>query len=84
MVGGALKDNSPSKPAPVESESGLIYKYYSELTSSELNRFDCRPDFHGSAQKFMSERGNVLGVSIPNVNDWVDYILKEGAPSNSS
>ena len=32
----------------------------------------------------MSERGNVLGVSIPNLNNWVDQILKEGAPSNKS
>jgi hypothetical protein len=30
----------------------------------------------------MSERGNVLGISIPNLNNWVDQILKEGAPSN--
>jgi len=62
----------------------LIYKYYSELSPSDLNRFDCRPDFHGPAQQFMSERGNVLGVSIPNLNNWVDQILKEGAPSNKS
>jgi hypothetical protein len=83
-AGAAPKDNSPSKPAPVEQENGLIYKYYSELSPSDLNRFDCRPDFHGPAQQFMSERGNVLGVSIPNLNNWVDQILKEGAPSNKS
>lgn len=29
----------------------------------------------------MSERGNILGISMPNVNDWVDQILKDGFPS---
>lgn len=77
---GASKADSPSKPAPGSKEQGLIYKYYSELSESEIQRFDCRPDFHGS-QSFMSERGNILGISMPNVNDWVDQILKDGFPS---
>jgi hypothetical protein len=29
---GAAKENSPSKPAPVAKDQGLIYKYYSELS----------------------------------------------------
>jgi hypothetical protein len=37
---------------------------------------------YGESKQFMSERGNVLGVSIPNLNNWVDQTLKEGAPSN--
>ena len=50
VSGDAPKDNSPSKPAPVEQENGLIYKYYSELTPEDLKSFDCRPDFHGPSQ----------------------------------
>lgn len=66
-----VKQDSPSKPAPVEMESGMVYKYYSELTEQDMARYECRPDFHGS-QEYMSERGNILGISMPNVNDWVD------------
>ena len=61
-------------------ESGMVYKYFSELSNDELSKYDCRPDISG-AQQFMSERGNVLGVSMPNVNDWVDQILRDGHPS---
>ena len=59
----------------------MIYKYYSELSEQDFKRYDCRPDFHGS-KDFMSERGNILGISMPNVNDWVDQILKDGFPSD--
>jgi hypothetical protein len=30
----------------------------------------------------MQERGNVLGVSVPNVNEWVLDIVKDGAPKD--
>lgn len=50
-----------------------------------MSSFDCRPDLYspmGTAKEFMQERGNVLGVSIPNVNEWVLDILRGGVPEN--
>ena len=45
-----------------------------------MQKYDLQPDPHNS-QNFMFERGNVLGVSVPNLNDWVDQTLQNGTPS---
>ena len=63
----------------------MAYKYYSDLTPEETIRYDCRPDLHqgfGNESVHMQERGNVLGVSAPNVNEWVQDILSEGQPKD--
>ena len=59
-------------------QQGLVYKYFSELSPSEMEKYDCRPNIGGD-QRFVSERGNVLGVSTPNLNDWVCQILRNGS-----
>lgn len=48
----------------------MVYKYYSDLTIEEMQKYQCRPDI-GADQRFVQGRGNVLGVSTPNLNDWV-------------
>jgi hypothetical protein len=63
----------------------MVYKYFSELSEADMKQYECRPDLRsgfGNSQSFMQERGNVLGVSVPNVNDWVLDIVKDGAPKD--
>lgn len=63
----------------------MVYKYFSELSPADMQQYECRPDLHsgfGNSQSFMQERGNVLGVSVPNVNEWVLDIVKDGAPKD--
>jgi hypothetical protein len=31
----------------------------------------------------MFERGNVLGVSVPNLNEWVDQTLRNGSTNHT-
>lgn len=69
-----VKDQEGSK------QKGTVYKYFSELTDEDMKKYELQPDPH-SNQQFMFERGNVLGVSVPNLNDWVDQTLKSGSPS---
>jgi hypothetical protein len=68
---GADKSNSPSKPAPLAKESGLVYKYYSDLSAEEIKNYELQPNLNQD-QNSMAERGNVLGISIPNLNSWVE------------
>lgn len=42
-----------------------------------MQKYACRPDI-GQDQRFVQGRGNVLGVSTPNLNQWVGQILKSG------
>ena len=61
----------------------MVYKYFSELTPEDIRNYECRPDLHsgfGNETSHMQERGNVLGVSVPNINEWVVDIVKDGAP----
>ena len=79
--GSGSNENSPSKPArgPVYTpagNSGLTYKYYSDLSADEMQKYS-RPNI-GQDQRFVQGRGNVLGVSTPNLNQWVGQILKQG------
>jgi hypothetical protein len=64
--------------APTASE-GLVYKYYSELSTEETSHFNCRPDITSyDGKAFVQDRGNILGVSTPNLNRWVKDILETG------
>jgi len=62
----------------------MVYKYFSELTPADMQQYECRPDLHSGSdtKSFMQERGNVLGVSVPNVNEWVLDIVKGNAPKD--
>ena len=41
------------------------------------------PEISGGNQ-FINERGNVLGISTPNVNPWVQQILQHGQLKSDS
>lgn len=70
----------PTAPAFTE---GMVYKYYSELSPEEMAYYDCRPDLHGT-QQFVQDRGNIFGVSTPNINKWVNDLLETGSPQPNS
>ena len=59
---------------------GMVYKYFSELTEEDDRLFVTRPDLHNQSE-FVQDRGNVLGVSTPNINKWVNSILETGQVS---
>jgi hypothetical protein len=42
-----------------------------------MQKYSCRPNI-AQDQRFVQGRGNVLGVSTPNLNQWVGQILKQG------
>lgn len=70
--GSGSNENSPSKPAggpeyTPAGNPGLTYKYYSDLSAEDMQKYNVRPDI-GSDQRFVQGRGNVLGVSTPNLN----------------
>lgn len=48
-------------------DHSLFYKYYTELSQEQMQYYDTQ---HIDNQ-FASERGTVLGVSLPNVNTWL-------------
>ena len=58
----------------------MVYKYYSDLSQEELDRYDMA-DFH-THQPYMQDRGAYLGVSAPNVNEWIMDIMKDGSPKD--
>ena len=51
------------------------------MNKEEQDYFECKPVLDpglGVWQAYMQERGNMKGVSIPNVNQWVKDIIKNG------
>lgn len=86
--GNSQSSNESGHPATSPAfTDGMVYKYFSELTPDEVAYFDCRPDLQGP-QRFVQDRGNILGVSVPNINSWVNEVLETGStkpnsPSNS-
>lgn len=88
--GNSSQEGSPGKPSSTSSDigegnKGMVYKYFSELTPEDIRKYECRPDLHsgfGNETSHMQERGNVFGVSVPNVNEWVVDIVKDGAPKS--
>ncbi len=45
----------------------MYYKYFSELSTDQVKSYDTQQ----IDSRYASERGTVLGVTLPNVNDWV-------------
>eukprot|EP00347_Sterkiella_histriomuscorum_P016942 403351260 len=60
-------DSSNSQNTQNPLAGSLLYKYYSNLTSEQMNTFDTQT----IDQRFAQERGNLLGITVPNVNSWV-------------
>ena len=76
-----FKDPMPYFYKKTDINDGVVYKYYTELNKDEQEYYECSPVLDpgiGVWQAYMQERGNMLGVSIPNVNQWVLDILKQG------
>ena len=48
-------------------DKSIYYKYYTELSLDEIKDYETQ-QIDG---QFASERGTVLGVSLPNVSAWV-------------
>jgi len=55
----------------------MVYKYFSELSEEEQAKYECRPSIEEDSS-LVQDRGNVLGVSTPNLNAWVRQILETG------
>jgi hypothetical protein len=53
-------------------DHSLFYKYYSELPTEVLSKYDTQ----NIDSQFASERGNVLGTSLPNANPWLSTEAK--------
>ncbi|CDW86598.1 mini-chromosome maintenance complex-binding protein [Stylonychia lemnae] len=45
----------------------LFYKYYTELTQDQIINYETQ----SIDQQFAQERGNLLGISVPNMNQWL-------------
>ena len=48
-------------------DNSLFYKYYTELSDAQLQAFET----NHIDNMFASERGTVLGISLPNCNPWL-------------
>ena len=48
-------------------DNSLFYKYYTELSDEQLQAFET----NHIDNMFASERGTVLGISLPNCNPWL-------------
>ena len=79
-------EGSPNKGeaavGPSSNQEFLIYKYFSEISEDEAKKFECNPAIGGN-NPYILDRGNILGISVPNVNPWVHQILKDGKPDES-
>ena len=62
----------------------MVYKYFSELSDADHENYQCGANIQEDAH-LVQERGNVLGVSTPNLNNWVRQILQTGTidPNNA-
>lgn len=52
---------------PATLDDSLFYKYYSELTDAQVKHFDTQ----NINQTYATQRGTILGVSLPNVASWL-------------
>lgn len=48
-------------------DNSLFYKYYTELSDAQLQAYET----NHIDNMFASERGTVLGISLPNCNPWL-------------
>ncbi len=54
-------------------DDALFYKYYSELSNEQMDKYETNM----IDQEYASERGNVLGVTLPNINAWIRGGIEE-------
>ena len=54
-------------------DDALFYKYYSELSNEQMDKYETNM----IDQEYASERGNLLGVTLPNINAWIRGGIEE-------
>lgn len=72
------QEKAPEKPTQNEpSHQGLVIKYFNELTDEQSRNYGGQDPagFGVPSKQYMHERGNSLGVSIKNVNGWVQQAI---------
>ena len=62
-----LRPQQQSSQSTSTIDDALFYKYYSELSNEQMDMYETNM----IDQEYASERGSVLGVTLPNINAWI-------------